>query len=181
MTETAWTTLRQLLVDRYDDLRRKLARRLGSEELAREALHEAWLHLHREGGGFTISRPAGYLLRTVINVAADQRRGASRLARRGEIAMALDLPDESPDPAECVEARQEIAALEQALQELTPRRRQILLASRIEGTPMRQIAERLGVSQRLVEMELKHALDHCANRLDRKVTRRFGPGARKTS
>ena len=134
---------------------------------------------HREGGGFTISRPAGYLLRTVINVAADQRRGASRLARRSEIAMALDLPDKSPGPAECVEARQEIAALEQALQELTPRRRQILLASRIEGTPMRQIAERLGVSQRLVEMELKHALDHCANRLDRKVTRRLVPGLAK--
>jgi RNA polymerase sigma-70 factor (ECF subfamily) len=57
----------------------------------------------------------------------------------------------------------------------------ILLASRLEGTPLRLIAGQLGISQRMVEIELKHALDHCAERLDRKVTKRFGPGKRESS
>nr|WP_283472113.1 sigma-70 region 4 domain-containing protein [Methylosinus trichosporium] len=57
--------------------------------------------------------------------------------------------------------------LRQALEELTPRRRLILLASRVEGTPLRQIADDLGLSRRMVDMELRRALRHCAMRLRR--------------
>jgi hypothetical protein len=46
---------------------------------------------------------------------------------------------------------------------------------------LRDIAEHLGISQRLVEIELKHAVDHCAERLGKQVTRRFGPKPRQTS
>jgi RNA polymerase sigma-70 factor (ECF subfamily) len=67
------------------------------------------------------------------------------------------------------------------LEELTPRRRMILLASRVEEVTLQEIANRLGISQRLVEIELKHALDHCAERLQRQVVRRFGPKPRETS
>lgn len=181
MTDTTWTTLRQMLADRYDDLRKQLARRLGSEDLARETLHETWLHLHRQDSAEAIGSPAGYLRRTAFNIAIDRGRKATRLARRLEIRAVLELPDDTPGPAELTEAKQEIAALERALDELTPRRRTILLASRLEGTPLRRIADQLGISQRMVEIELKHALEHCAERLDRKVTRRFGPKGRETS
>ncbi|MTD96299.1 sigma-70 family RNA polymerase sigma factor [Hyphomicrobium sp. xq] len=181
MTETTWATLRQLLVDRYDDLRRHLARRLESEELARETLHETWLRLDRTGEVASIKSPTGYLLRTALNIAVDRRRADSRLARPAEIAAVLEVADPASDPAAQAEGRMEIAALELALQELTPRRRAILLASRLDGTTLRQIAAELGISQRLVEMELKHALDHCAQRLGRKVVRLFGPRSPETS
>jgi RNA polymerase sigma-70 factor (ECF subfamily) len=181
MTEATWTVLRQLLADRYDEFRKRLAHRLGSEELARETLHETWIHLHRGESSETIKSPAGYLLRTAFNIATDRGRKESRLARRFEIKAVLEAPDETPGAADVTEARQEIEALERALEELTPRRRMILLASRLEGTPLRLIAGQLGISQRMVEIELKHALDHCAERLDRKVTKRFGPGKRESS
>jgi DNA-directed RNA polymerase specialized sigma24 family protein len=71
--------------------------------------------------------------------------------------------------------------LVQALADLTPRRRDILLASRLENIPLHVIAARLDVSQRLVEIELKHALAHCALRLDREVIQRFGPRLSKGS
>ncbi|WP_197322774.1 sigma-70 family RNA polymerase sigma factor, partial [Ralstonia solanacearum] len=93
----------------------------------------------------------------------------------------LEIVDAAPGPEREVESREQIARLEQVLEELTPRRRTILLASRLEGTPLREIAERLGVSQRLVELELKAALEHCAKRFGKKVTRRFGPAPRETS
>src|ERR1700759_978824 len=127
MTETTWATLRQMLTDRYDDLRKQPTRRLGSEALARETLHETWLHLYRQDGTETIGSPAGYLRRTAFNIAIDHGRKASRLARRLEIGAVLESPDETPGPAELAEAQQEIAALERALDELTPRRRAILL------------------------------------------------------
>ena len=66
-------------------------------------------------------------------------------------------------------------AVRQALSELSPRRRQILLASRVEGLPLRVIAERHGISQRMIELELKAALMYCGQRVDRKIVQRFGP------
>ena len=169
MTETTWATLRQLLLDRYDELRKRLTRRLESEELAHETLHETWLRLDRKDAVGNIKSPTGYLLRTALNVAFDRKRTDQRLARADEIAAFLNDLDAAPDPARDAEARLEIAALERALEQLTPRRRTILLASRLEGKPMRQIAEDLGISLRLTELELKDAVEHCAECLDRKV------------
>jgi RNA polymerase sigma-70 factor (ECF subfamily) len=167
MTETAWATLRQLLTERYDDLCMKLARRLNSQDLARETLHDTWLHLLQKQGSETIENPAGYLLRTAFNLALDRQRKTSRLARPVEIEEFLNSPDEAPGPVQILEAQQEMELLRRALGELTPRRRFILLASRVDGTPLRQIAEQLGLSQRMVDMELRQALRHCALRLRR--------------
>ena len=47
MTEASLTLIRRLLVERYDELKRRLARRLGSAELAGEALQDAWLRIVR--------------------------------------------------------------------------------------------------------------------------------------
>jgi RNA polymerase sigma-70 factor (ECF subfamily) len=181
MIETSWEMLRQLLARKYDVFRCRLTRRLGSADLASEVLHEMWLRLDRNGNAGLVQSPNAYLFRTALNVATDRRRSDQRRAKMFEIQAALEIPDDNPGPAREAEARLEIQALEKALEELTPRRRMILLASRLEGAPLKEIAERLDVSQRLVEIELKHALEHCALRLERSLTRRFGPGARQTS
>src|SRR5262249_49619340 len=73
------------------------------------------------------------------------------------------------------EARSEMERFQKALSELTPRRREILLASRLEGIMLREIAARMNVSQRLVEIEFSHALAHCALRLWRSAIRRSRP------
>ena len=94
---------------------------------------------------------------------------------------AIGLIDETPDPERAAAARSEVEALRDALAELTPRRREILLMSRLEGVALRDIADHLEISQRLVEIELKHALAHCGLRLGRDVIQRFGPRPRKDS
>jgi hypothetical protein len=43
MTEATWATLRALFVDRYSEFKHRLARRLGSTDLAAETLQETWL------------------------------------------------------------------------------------------------------------------------------------------
>jgi RNA polymerase sigma-70 factor (ECF subfamily) len=181
MTETTWATLRQLLTERYDDFRRRLRQRLGSDELARETLHETWLHLHDKSDLGSVQSPTGYLLRTAINLATDRGRKETRRAQRFDVREMLEIADEAPDAEREILAREEVSFLEQVLEELTPRRRMILLASRLEGMPLAKIAERLDLSQRFVEIELKAAVEHCARRFGKKMTRRFGPAARETS
>lgn len=180
MTEATWTTLRQVLIERYDELRRRLARRLGDEK-ARETLHETWLHLRDKSGPGVVDNPIGYLLRSALNLAISRERQEARRIKRFEVQPMLEIADAAPGPEREVESREQIAHLEQVLEELTLRRRTILLASRLDGIPLREIADRLGVSQRLVELELKAGLEHCAKRFGKKLTRRFGPAPREAS
>ncbi len=121
------------------------------------------------------------LLRSALNLAISRERQETRRIKRFEVQPMLEIVDAAPGRSGRSRSREQIVRLEQALEELTPRRRTILLASRLEGIPLREIADRLGVSQRLVELELKAALEHCAKRFGKKLTRRFGPAPRETS
>ncbi len=78
MTDVTLAALRQLLVDRYDDLKARLAHRLGSADLAADALQDTWLRLARTDVVGVVRSPDNYLFRTVLNVAEDQRRSRSR-------------------------------------------------------------------------------------------------------
>jgi RNA polymerase sigma-70 factor (ECF subfamily) len=174
-------TLRQALVGQYDELKRTLTRRLGSEDLAGEVLQETYLRLARPAQIGPVASPKQYLLTIATNIARMGFRRERRWTDLSDLDDAIGFVDETPDPLRSLEARQEIEALQQAFDELTPRRRQIIFAVRVEGARLSDIADRLGISQRLVEKELKSALMLCGSRLNREVVQRFGPGASQAS
>jgi len=138
------------------------------------------------GSGSTVPRrPApskhSYILRIAYNLGLRSRKRRRAAVTLDDARAALHLIDEGPGPARILEARAELELLKQAMRELTPGRRAILLASRLQGIPLHEIAARYGISQRMVERELKHALTHCAERLGKKIIRRFGPRPRPVS
>jgi RNA polymerase sigma factor (sigma-70 family) len=173
--------LRGMLETQYAAFRERLKRRLGSEDLADEALQETWLRLARNGDVGVVQKPENYLFRIAVNVAADRRKAEHRLLSRVGVHQVLHMVDDVLDPERIAHARAEFAALERALQELSPRRREIFILARVEEVPHDEIARRFGISPRMVEKELRHALDHCGKRLDRNVVRRFGPRPREQS
>jgi RNA polymerase sigma factor (sigma-70 family) len=181
MNETSRDALRRSLLLGYDDLKSRLTRQLGSAELAGDALQETYLQLHRGAELAPVRKPVPYLLRMALRIALRSVRGEKRTVSLDDAKIAMGIPDALPDPYRAAAARAELDALQRAVAELTPRRRVILHAARIEGLALRAIAERLDISQRLVEMELRQALAHCALRLDRKVVQRFGPRPRHDS
>lgn len=165
MSDANRTMLRSFLADRYDDLKQRLSRRLGSAELAGDALQDTYVRLGRAEVAGAVQSPAAYLFRMAFNVAMDRQRAEKRRLAHNEVQDLLHLVDDAPGPSQIAEARFEIEALEKAIAELTPRRRVILLAARLQGMPQREIANRLGVSLRLVEKELRLAQEHCARKL----------------
>jgi len=172
MSDVSWAMLRNLLVDRYDELRRRLARRLGSAELAAETLHETWLRLARTGSAGAVDNPESYVVRVALNVAFDRRHAEGRQLSASDIEALRHLDDNELDPHRITEARSEIRALKQALDELPPRCRSIFIAARVEEIPQVEIAKRFGISTRGVERELKRAFDHFELRLEKKAVRR---------
>ena len=167
MSEDVRPVLLNFLTQRYGDLKLRLSRRLGSDDLAGDALQDTWLRLQRLEQQGPILDPRSFLLRMAVNIAVDQQRSQSRVLPRGEIEALLDLPDLTPGPEQRLEDRQEMAALMNVLQRLPARRREILILVRWEGLPQKEVAARLGVSLRTVELEFKIAHDYCAARFAR--------------
>ncbi|WP_024506854.1 RNA polymerase sigma factor [Bradyrhizobium sp. ARR65] len=161
MGRITWGALRDLLADHYDDFRLRLTRRLGSEELASESLHETWLRLDRQGDVGAVQSPAAYLMRVALNIATDRRRTEARWARRSDPGAAGEVPDTAPGPAREVEGRLDLKVLQRAIDRLPERTREILTAARLDGLSQQEIAERFAISTRMVRIELRRALDLC--------------------
>lgn len=165
MSDADRTALQQFLVVNYANLSRRLARRLGSNDAADEALQETYLRLESASVLSSVRNPIHYLFRIAVNIAADRRRSEARRLTTSEIDVLLDIADEDPGPARTVEARSELLALERALSEMPDRRRAIFKAVLIEQIPRRELAERFGVSIRTIDIEVQRALEYGARRL----------------
>ena len=165
MSDSTRAQLKQLLVAHYTALRRKLEFVSGSKDSAADALHETWVRLETMAEAGPVANPDAYLIRMATNVAIDQHRRERRHLHEEEVTELFKTPDDLADPARILAARREVEALEEVLRGLTPRRRAILLAARIDGQLNPEIAERFGLSLRVVERELSHALKYCNERM----------------
>lgn len=159
------TSLRSLFLERYNDFRNQLKRRLGSEDLAHDAMQETFLKVNDLPASSSIQQPAAYLFRVALNIAEDQRRRDSRLLTGVEISELIHITDEAADPARIAQGRNQVDAFQRALRKLPERTQQMLLAARVHELPHAEIARRYGVSERIVSKELKRALEHCAREL----------------
>lgn len=164
MSDTSLRQLKHLLVAGYEQLTSRLTQRLGSPELAADAVQDTWLRLHRLQPSGAIQNPRNYLFRIALNLARDRLAKDKRYVNI-ERSEAMDLIDEAAGPSDTVEMRSDLKRVEQLMAELPERQRMILVSARLDGMPRGEIAKRLGVSLSTVEKELKQAHEYCLSRL----------------
>ncbi|MBN3724069.1 RNA polymerase sigma factor [Burkholderia sp. Ac-20379] len=165
MSDSSSAGLRKLIASRYAHLVRRLERATGSKDNAADALHETWLRLENANVSTQVGNPDAYILGMANNVAIDQHRRERRHLHEDDIEAVLELPDELSDPERIVAARRKVETLKDVLNGLTPRRRAILVAARVDGLLNREIAEQFGISLRLVESELSAAMKYCLQKM----------------
>jgi RNA polymerase sigma-70 factor (ECF subfamily) len=166
MTESTRSALINVLVASYDEFRRQLTVRLGSAELACEALQDTFLRLESATTMGPVRKPRAYLLRTAFNLALNRLVAERRRITLAEVDALLEIADDAPDPARIVEARSDIAIIQRALRELSPRRREIVIAACLDDVSLKFLAKRFGVSLRTIQIELKQTLIHLASLLE---------------
>jgi len=165
MATDAAARLRGHLVEKYETLLTGLSARLGSREQAREALQDAYVKLSSSGPQDEVRHPTAYLFRMALNIAANARRRDRRLLGFDEVAVLLDVADETPDPSVVAEARSELATVKAAMAGMSPRRLAICTAAWLDGLSTAEIAQRHGVAQRTVQHELKLASEALQKKL----------------
>ncbi len=135
-------------------LRRYLGRMLGNHAEAEEIAHDAYARIY----GQPAQKPEALLYTTA------RRLAINRLKRRDISPIAptdapLDTaPSTQPDIPRQVIARQEMELLENAIADLPPGCRNVLLLRKVELLSHREIADRLGIAISTVEKQHARAL-----------------------
>ncbi len=168
MTDGAIRTLAQAVETYYEELKAFIARRTGSAGTAADVVQETWLRAAVTEPAAPIVNPRAYLYRMASHIAVDHlRRDAGQAASLRDAPGLETLVDPHPNPEEAAIARQELALLAQAVQELPDKCRMVFVLYRGQGLSMRQVAETMGISEKTVEKHIARAMLHCRRRLRR--------------
>jgi RNA polymerase sigma-70 factor (ECF subfamily) len=158
----------QHLFERYRvSLVRYVAGLLGTHTDAEDIVQETCTRLLRvDDLEHDEARARSYMFKVATNLAYDRHRkrreqSIEDVGASAESLTAIDGPDAMVDLDRAMQA------ITQVLLQLKPRCRQVFLLRTAEGLSFEAIAERLGISQRSVERDMKHALDACQRRLNR--------------
>lgn len=159
MTESTRDTLRRALLSAYAELKGRLASRLGSADLAGEALHEMWLKLEQGTEFSSVSNPKAYLYRAALNTAANLRRVERRYISDTDRDIILSVQDEAPDPENIAAGRSDLEQLQKALGDLTDRQRSLFFGYFVDDLDQATLARKHGVSVRTVQADLHAATE----------------------
>lgn len=112
-----------------------------------------------------IGHPRAFLIASARNHVLDQRRREKvRYAYAKDVKAAGEAADDF-DPERVLLAKQQWTTLERAIQAMDPRRRDVLIMSRMQGLSSAEIARRMGCSATLVKTLLAQALVLCQHAL----------------
>ncbi|HEU5079750.1 MAG TPA: sigma-70 family RNA polymerase sigma factor [Opitutaceae bacterium] len=139
-------------------LRRYLARLLGNNTEAEDIAHDAYLRVYSSAQQVKPEKPEALLYVTARRLAINRlkRRSISPISRENFVPEAA--PSPTPGVAQQVMAQQELALLEQAIADLPPGCRSVLLLRKVELLSHREIADRLGIAISTVEKQHARAL-----------------------
>lgn len=151
-----------LLKEMEAGLRRYLLGQFGSAPAAEDALQETFLRMLRYRGLDDAAEVRALLYRVAASVVADRHRHARTQHADQHCALDdQDLVSTDPQPDRVLAGQQQLALIKRAIAELPPRCRQAFLLHRFDALSYREIARRMGTSERTVENQIAHALAVC--------------------
>lgn len=154
MDDISRHALREALQANYEELRRRLTRRLGSKDAATAALHDVFVRIEQGSTIGLVERPLSYLYRMAMNAALNRRRAERDLLSASDIAELVNMPDDEPGAERAVSARHDVEIVLKALEELPALRREIFLAAWLDRKTQVQIAAEFRVHKRTVQKEI---------------------------
>ena len=140
-------------------------KRVGSADTAADLVQDVFLRTLAAGPRASDEDDRRVLYASARNAAIEHHRTHRR---RSEIISSLvseQLVAPSASPEAGLQARQTLAVLEETLNQLSPRCREIFILRRVDGLSNEEIARKQGISVNSVEKHISRALRHCQARL----------------
>lgn len=150
-----------LFAAHHDRLESLVRKHVPDREAAADIVQDVFARALAAGPRMTDEDDRRVLYASTRNAAVEHYRSRKR---RADIVAALVPEQLAPpvvSPEAGLEARQALYALDQALNQLSPRCREIFILRRVEGLSNAEIADRYGISVNGVEKHIARALRHC--------------------
>jgi RNA polymerase sigma factor (sigma-70 family) len=158
------TALARLFVAHNQELLSFLMTRL-SEAEACEVAQESYARLLRLDQPETLSFLRAYLFKTAANLSIDRLRHRAMLrSTQPQLGCLHELASE-PTPEELVVREQEARLAAAFLEELPAACRRAFLLYRVYEYSLTEVAQEMGVSERMIRYYVVQAMGHCRNRL----------------
>ncbi|MEM7561455.1 MAG: RNA polymerase sigma factor [Pseudomonadota bacterium] len=157
--------IRHLYAKYGDELRRYLTRRLDCAHTADDLTQETFARLIRSDSTALLDNPRAYLFRIASNLVTDQFRGGRAQWRAYSEESLESIVDPSSDPVQACLTGDEIDRLEQAIEALPARQREIIVLHKFEGLSYAEIAEKLDISKNTVMVHMMRALAFCRDKI----------------
>jgi RNA polymerase sigma factor (sigma-70 family) len=150
----------------YQELLNFCARTARSRDAAADLVQESYARvLAVQRSGQPVPEPRALLYRTVRNLQIDQyRRSEVRgEADADEAAMALDELAAPPafEPDTAAASGQAVSAMLATIDALPLRCREAFILHKFDGLPHAEVAERMGISRKMVEQHIQLAMQAC--------------------
>jgi RNA polymerase sigma-70 factor (ECF subfamily) len=131
-----------------------------------DVVQESYLRIWRARAARPIHSARAFLFQVARRLAVDtlRRRGTNPIDA-GRVLDAIAVIEEAPDAAELAILRERKRLLVDVIAALPNRYREIVILRKLEGVPQKEVAARLGLSERTVENLLARALKRCEARL----------------
>lgn len=153
----------------YDELVAFVRRMIGANPGVDDIIQETCLRYigQQLRPGPEIENPRAFLYRIAGNLTRDRlRRKRTHDAVFSPVEDTDFVADPNPGPERILAARQRLAVLDRAIDELPARCREVFLLRRYGDMAPGEIAERLGISRNMVEKHLRAAMLHFTKRLN---------------
>lgn len=159
-------SVHEVIRNHHDSLIRFLRQRLRVKDDAADVAQEAYIRMMQYEGSREIHSPSSMLFRIAINVANDL--GRSEQARRINDQTSIDGMDlacGAPPVEREIAAQQDLTLLYDAIERLPPKCQRVFLLSRVNHMTYPQIAAHCGISVKMVEKHIGHALAICMKKV----------------
>lgn len=148
----------------YDWLRGWLRRKLGCAHEAADVAQDTFMRIiaSRDALFGAQQQPRAYLTTTAKNLLVDRaRRKVLHDAYLAELALVAESLGSYPSPEETTMALQALGQIAAALDNISAKAREAFMLHYLDDQPQSVVAERLGVSTRMVHKYLVQALMQC--------------------
>lgn len=161
-------TLTSLAQEFRPALVRYFSRRIRQKDEVEDLVQEVLARLVRRGEVVEMEAVRAYVFETASSVLTDwgRRRRSRRVDDHG--VLSIDHPSAGDFAADRILlGRERLRSVTAALLELPERPRSVFILRRVEGMKYQDIAWRLGLSLSSVEKDMRRAVLHLAERMDR--------------
>lgn len=155
-----------------EPLVRKLQGRIGNQAEAEDTAQQVFVQMAASGHLPDAGKELAYLDRSAAHAQIDtwRKRGGERAlvvvsAIEGGDMLDTVAAGEASDPLNVAHHREQLARLDAAMAELPERQRQAFSLHAVDGLTQAEVAERMGVSLRMVSKHISRALAYCELRL----------------